>query len=92
VADVKVTGNMVLVIVLSDIGKDFDTPYHSITRAITAKKLDEAFIAKDSLKSGEVSTSVVRNKYSRRRKCDVISEQTKVSITWPRCYRPPNKR
>ena len=69
--DVKVGGNMVLAIVFSDVAKGLTHPVTSIRRAITAEKLGELFIAKAE-DWWIQHKCVVRNKNSRRRKCDVI--------------------
>lgn len=71
--DVKVNGHTVLAVVLNDIQESLRHRVATIRQAIIREGDGETFIAKDFLcKEDVVSKSVVRNRNSVRRKCDVI--------------------
>ena len=70
--DVRVSGNMVLAIVLGDIADHLTHPPVTIRKALVAERMGETFVVKDFLKGGELGTGIVHGKNSRRRKCDVM--------------------
>ena len=74
--NVKVQGRMVMAIVLADVADRLTHSVTDIRKAIKSEDAGAVFITKDFLAPDDRSTTVVRNKNSKRRKCDAIFLQT----------------
>ena len=71
--DVKVYGQPVLDVVLSDVPPhQLQHTVSSIRRSIQSGGYGQVNIVKDFLKEGETSATVTTGKNSRRRKCEII--------------------